>query len=133
MSERTSRQTSAPAQRFFFIHVMKTAGWTLREHIASHFEEDEFYPCERLETDMLKANVELEYLTGLPASRRARIRAYSGHFPFVAVELLGEEVTTITILRDPVERTLSFLRQRKVIHHPDGTVSLEEIYEGSGV
>ena len=65
---------------------------------------------------MLMANMELEYLTGLPASRRARIRVFCGHFPFVAVELLGEEVTTITILRDPVERTLSFLR-RGSRHH----------------
>jgi Sulfotransferase family len=116
-------------QKFFFIHVMKTAGWTLRKHIMANFEEDEFYPCERFEPDMVKANVMLECLTGLPASRRDRIRAYAGHFPFVAVELLGEKVTTITILRDPVERTLSFLRQRKRIHHHDDGVSLEEIYE----
>jgi Sulfotransferase family len=116
-------------RKFFFIHVMKTAGTTLRKHIMANFEEDEFYPCPRLDANMLKANIELDYLTGLPASRRARIRAYSGHFPFVAVELLGEEMTTITILRDPVERTLSFLRDRKATHHPDGGVSLEEIYE----
>ena len=120
---------SADDQKFFFVHVMKTAGWTLRKHIMANFEEDEFFPCERFETDMLKANIELEYLTALPASRRARIRVYSGHFPFVAVELLGEKVTTITILRDPVERTLSFLRERKAIHHRDGAISLEEIYE----
>lgn len=116
-------------QKFFFIHVMKTAGWTLRKHMMANFEEDEFFPCEALEPDMLKANIQLDYLTALPASRRARIRAYSGHFPFVAVELLGEKVTTITILRDPVERTLSLLRQRKVIHHRDEAISLEEIYE----
>ena len=116
-------------QKFFFIHVMKTAGRTLRHHIKANFEEDEFYPCRGLDADMLSANIGLRYLTGLPPSRRARIRAYSGHFPFVAVELLGEEVTTITILRDPVARTLSFLRARKATHHPDDAVSLEEIYE----
>ena len=120
---------SADDQKFFFIHVMKTAGWTLRKHIMANFSDDEFFPSEGLDADMLKANIELDYLTSLPASRRARIRAYSGHFPFVAVELLGEKVTTITILRDPVERTLSFLRARKAVHHRDEPVSLEEIYE----
>lgn len=116
-------------QKFFFIHVMKTAGWTLRKHMRANFEEDELFPSERLDADLMKANVELDYLTALPVSRRARIRAYAGHFPFVAVELLGEKVTTITILRDPVERTLSFLRRRKIEHHAHEAVSLEEIYE----
>jgi Sulfotransferase family len=120
---------SADEQKFFFIHVMKTAGWTLREHIMANFERDQVYPWPRFEPDMVRANVMLECLTDLPASRRDRIRVYAGHFPFVAVELLGEKVTTITILRDPVERTLSFLRQRKSVHHRDGGVSLEEIYE----
>jgi Sulfotransferase family len=120
---------SADEQKFFFIHVMKTAGWTLREHITANFERDEVYPWEHLDADMLRANFELAYLTGLPASRRARTRVFCGHFPFVAIELLGEEVTTITILRDPVERILSFLRQRKAVHDTDGSMLLEDIYE----
>jgi hypothetical protein len=149
-------------QRFFFLHVMKTAGWTLKQQIlanfereqvypwepldaemrTANFEREQVYPWERLAAEMLTANINLEYLTDLPASRRARIRVFTGHFPFVAVELLGEDLTTITILRDPVERTLSWLRaysrspaasraapQRKRIHDAHGALSLEEIYE----
>jgi hypothetical protein len=114
-------------QKFFFLHVMKTAGGALRRHIMANFERDEVYPWKRLDADMVSANVTLEHLTGLSAGRRARTRVFSGHFPFVAVELLGEEVTTITILREPVERTLSYLRQVRRVH--DSPHSLEEIYE----
>ena len=44
MSDRTPRRVSADDQKFFFIHVMKTAGWTLRKHMMANFEEDEFFP-----------------------------------------------------------------------------------------
>jgi len=116
-------------QRFFFLHVMKTGGWTLREQILANFEREQVYPWERLDADMLTANINLEYLTSLPASRSARIRVFTGHFPFVAVEMLGGDLSTITILRDPVERTLSYLRQWKQIHTEHKAHSLEEIYE----
>jgi hypothetical protein len=116
-------------RRFFFIHVMKAAGGTLLQQILANFERDRVYPLERLDPDMRTANYSLEYLTGLPAPRRARIRVFTGHFPFVAVELLGMELTTITLLRDPVERTLSYLRHCRRHHENHRGLSLEEIYE----
>jgi hypothetical protein len=120
-------------QRFFFIHVMKTAGGTLRRHILANFEREQVYPWELIDADMLAANTSLEYLTSLPASRRAQIRVFTGHFPFMAVELLGGGLTTITILRDPVDRTLSFLRQRKRDDDMRRSLSLEEIYDDAGL
>ena len=120
---------SVSDSRFFFIHIMKTAGGTLRQHIRANFDSGEVYPCDRLDSDMLTANTSLEYLTGLPAPRRAGIRVFTGHFPFVAVQLLGGNLTTITILRDPVERTISYLRQRQRNQGQHRGQSLEEIYE----
>jgi hypothetical protein len=112
-------------QRFFFIHVMKTAGGTLRQHLRTNYAPDQFYPLKQFEPDMHRANVRLDYLTSLPPHRRHRIRVFTGHFPFVAAELMGGGFITLTILRDPVERTLSFLRQYRRNHGG----SLEEIYE----
>jgi hypothetical protein len=120
-------------QRFFFLHVMKTAGGTLRQQILANFEREQVYPWERVDADMLTANTSLDYLTSLPASRRARIRAFTGHFPFMAVELLGRDLTTITILRDPVERTLSYLSQRRRNDDVRRGLSLEEIYEDASL
>jgi hypothetical protein len=108
---------------------MKTAGGTLRRQILANFDREEVYPLKRLDPDMRGANFRLDYLIGLPPARRAHIRVFTGHFPFVAVELLGMELTTITILRDPVERTLSYLRHCKRYHAQHRELSLEEIYE----
>ena len=108
---------------------MKTAGGTLRQEIFANFDREQVYPWERLDSDMVRANSNLEYLTSLPAARRARLRAFTGHFPFVAIELLGGELTTITLLRDPVERTLSYLRQVKRRVDQGRGLRLEDIYE----
>jgi hypothetical protein len=116
-------------RRYFFIHVMKTAGGTLRRQILANFDRSEVYPLRRLDPDMRSANFRLDYLTALPAERRERIRVFTGHFPFVAVELLGMDLTTITILRDPVERTLSYLRHCRLYHEQHRRLSLEQIYE----
>lgn len=56
-------------------------------------------------------------------------RAYCGHFPLAARQLLEVPALTMTVLRDPVERTLSWLHQaqrRSPEHHGK---PLEEIYE----
>ena len=56
-----------PADRkFFFIHVMKTAGGTLRRQILANFEREQVYPMKRLDPDMRDANYRLDYLTSLP-------------------------------------------------------------------
>jgi Sulfotransferase family len=120
---------TARDEKFFFVHVMKTGGSTLRAHMRANFERDEVYPWERLDRDLILANTQIDYLTALSPERRDRIRVFTGHFPFVAVELLGVDAITLTILRDPVERTISYLRatrryQEEYQHH-----SLQQIYE----
>jgi Sulfotransferase family len=118
-----------PELRFFFIHVMKTGGGTFSSHIMENFDGEEVYPSERLDPDIYVARAEIGYLTALPPERRARIRVYRGHFPFVAAELLGEELVTITILRDPVERTISYLKHCKRYKEEHRSLSLEQIYQ----
>jgi len=53
----------------------------------------------------------------------------TGHFPLCTTELLDADFTTFTILRDPVERTLSYLRHHRATTPDDSGLSLEEIYE----
>jgi hypothetical protein len=121
----------APELRFFFIHVMKTAGATFTSHITTNFERDEIYPHRQLDPEIHVARARIDYLTALSPERRARIRAYKGHFPFVATQLLGIELVTLTILRDPIDRTISYLKHCKRYNEQHRSLPLEEIYEDS--
>lgn len=112
--------------RFFFVHVMKTAGGTFREHVLRNFDVGEWYPVGKYDGGSLESYWDIKRLLALPQRRRDRIRVYFGHFPFVAAQLLGLELVTMTLLRDPVERTISYLRMASE-RHPGK--SLEKIYE----
>jgi hypothetical protein len=123
-----SPASAPPEPRFFFVKVMKTGGGTFLQHILANFQRDEVYPWTRFDPDNVDS-VRIDYLTALPQERRERIRVYTGHFPFVAAELLGVELVTLTILRDPIERTISYLKHCKRLHQQHRSLTLEQIYE----
>ena len=68
----------------------------------------------------------IDYLQA--AARGHEIRVVAGHFPLCTTEMLEGEFTTLTMMREPVERTLSYLRHRAQSPR-DRDKSLEEIYE----
>jgi hypothetical protein len=70
----------------------------------------------------------VDYLLGLSPERLASFRGYTGHFPFVVTRLLGIDLVTLTILRDPIDRTISYLKHCKRYHEQHHDLSLEEIY-----
>ena len=128
----------------FFIHVMKTGGTTLFRHLRENYPLDELYPYSKLDIRFdgprldVRHHLSISYLKTIPQERRRHIRVYTGHFPFAAVEAMGDRFTTMTILRDPVDRTVSLLRQfrRKVPWIPEGgreptlaRHTLEEVYD----
>src|SRR5262245_57145951 len=96
---------------------MKTGGTTVFRYLRENFPLDQLYPYRKDDIRLDGDDVDVEhhlrvpYLVQLPAERHARIRVYSGHFPFVVTEMLGGGLLTVTLLRDPVERTISLLRQ----------------------
>ena len=112
---------------FFFVHVMKTAGATFRQHIYNNFADGEVYPIKGVD-DMFHANVSISYLLDRPAEQHANTRAYAGHFPYVASEMIGRDPITFTILRDPVDRIVSYLKHAKVTHAQHADLELDEIY-----
>ncbi|MDZ7732378.1 MAG: hypothetical protein U5R31_04040 [Acidimicrobiia bacterium] len=63
------------------------------------------------------------------AARADEIRIVMGHFPLCTTELLGVPFTTMTVLRDPVERTMSFLRHHRKVTPDDRDTPFEAIYE----
>jgi hypothetical protein len=112
---------------FFFVHVMKTGGSTFRQHVRANFLPAERYPDDEHDANLFLAKLSVSGVVGLPAERHARTRIYTGHFPYCVSQMLGRPMTTLTILRDPVERTISHLKQEQA-SGPAGR-SLEEAYD----
>lgn len=114
------------------MHIMKTAGtnvaWSIRQSLAP----DEVYPggppsSEQSPEQRLRYWL-LERFDDVDAAARARLRVFMGHFHWFANERFGAD-EVVTLLRDPVERTISHLRQ--VQRDPGNEhLSLEALYEG---
>jgi hypothetical protein len=113
---------------FFFLHVMKTGGKSFRQHIKANFAPEEQYPPPEKATVRDSYN-RVDELRAFPADRHRTVRVYAGHFPFAATTLVGRDVITMTLLRDPVERTVSLLRHCKRLEERHRDLPLEEIYE----
>lgn len=114
--------------RFFFVHLQKTAGTTLFMRLKRHFDREAIYPPEHDNGDVA-AIISVEHLRRRWEEIGERVAIVTGHFPLCTTELLGGTWTTLTVLRDPVERTLSYLRHHKAMTPQDEDRSLEEIYD----
>ena len=123
-----AREVSATRpQRFFFVHLQKTAGTSLFIRLRRHLGEDAVYPMPEYEgVDWSNTNVDM--LRDVFEQRGDDIRAVVGHFPLCTVDLLGVPFTTLTVLRDPFPRTLSFLRHRREKLPDRADATLDELY-----
>jgi hypothetical protein len=120
---------SGNEERFFFVHIMKTGGATLRRHIEDNFPGAVYPDAELDRANLQEANMLVSHLLQLSAERHAAIRAYTGHFPYVATRLLDMPLTTLSLLREPVARTISYLKHCKRYQPQHRDLALEAIYE----
>jgi hypothetical protein len=110
--------------RYFFVHIMKTAGTNFLVQFARQFPRDATWPAilpEEVDDpgafrdfDTITNYLSVRALQELEPDERGRLRFIAGHIPFAAAELLGgpgPDLACLTILRDPVDRTISFLSQ----------------------
>ena len=131
---RANAGTSDAPPAFFFMHLQWTAGTALwRRLLSEEFDPLAMYPGPGFWTGATPPASVLS--VPLPASarwreRRDQIRLVTGHFPLCAIEPpMLCSFATLTLLRDPVERTLSYLRHHQAQSLRDRHKSLEEIYE----
>jgi hypothetical protein len=127
-------ETDRIEPRYFFIHVMKTAGTTFSRELKQQFAAETIYPCAGIDYESptsaegRESYIKIPRLLSLPAGRRAGVRVYTGHFPFWVGAALDPDLVTMTLLREPVERSLATLRHFKrdaAYRH----LSLEQIYD----
>ncbi|MDW3220236.1 MAG: hypothetical protein R8F63_16625 [Acidimicrobiales bacterium] len=116
------------ADRFFFLHMQKTAGTSLWQRLNEAFPREQLYPGEH---DGQKPDVTIlpEAAIAAVEARGDEIRVVTGHFPLCTTELLGGGFRTFTVLRHPVERTLSSLRHYREKTPGMEDVPLAELYE----
>jgi hypothetical protein len=113
--------------RWFFVHLQKTGGTALFRRLRHHFGTRAVYPMPEYQGTP-ETSLEVPLLLERFAAHRDDIRVVVGHFPLCTVELLDAPFTTFTILREPVERALSFLRHQQKEEPRFRDASLEEVY-----
>jgi hypothetical protein len=113
--------------RFFFLHLQKTAGTALWRRLRAQFDPAAVYPGPD-DGEPPETVLSVDHLVRRWNARRDEIRIVTGHFPLCTVELLDASFTTLTLLRDPVERTLSYLRHHRETAPDQRERSLEDIY-----
>ena len=74
----------------------------------------------------------VDHLRERLAARGDQIKVITGHFPLCTTELIDGPFTTLTLLREPVERTLSYLRHDREKEAADRKRPLEQIYDAAG-
>ena len=123
----------AQAERFFFVHMQKTGGVSLYMRLQRQFGEAGVYPDA---TDGDPATVSPQLMVPVLlrrwAARRDEIRVVTGHFPLCTTQLLDAEFRTFTVLREPVDRTLSYLRHHRKTTPGDTELALQQIYDEPG-
>ena len=118
---------------FFVAHMQKTAGTTLRDRLRATFAEEHIYPNGSDGPDGRISVIAVSHLQERWAARGDEIQLLTGHFPVRTAELLPTDrrFVTMTVLRDPVERVLSFLRHQAARRQRGATedTPLVELYE----
>jgi hypothetical protein len=121
-------------KKFLFIHIMKTGGSSLADIIGANFDANERYPdaCIAPDAGIVRRFEAYLYVPGLVTDVNAlygKLRMVRGHVPYAVRTLLNDSYVAMTLLRDPVERTLSYLKHCKRYHTEHQGLELEEIYE----
>jgi hypothetical protein len=103
----------------------------LRDRLRASFTDEEIYPNETDGPDARHAVISVSHLRKRWEARGDKIRLLTGHFPVRTVELLDAPFVTVTVLRHPVDRTLSFLRHQATRRQRGATedTPLVDIYE----
>jgi hypothetical protein len=119
----------AEPTRFFIVHLQKTAGTSLRDRFRATFDDTAIYPNAGDGRDKRISVISVRHLLQRWTERKDEVRLVAGHFPLSTITLLDADFVTLSVLRPPVDRTLSYLRHQKRINRDDRDLSLETIYD----
>ncbi|MFG0259641.1 MAG: hypothetical protein ACF8LK_04735 [Phycisphaerales bacterium JB041] len=86
-------------EQLYFLHIPKTAGTSLRTFLESRFDVGKVCP-----------HLTMPAMLPTPPSELAGFRLFCGHHGLYLNRLLRRDPVTVTVLRDPLARTVSHYR-----------------------
>lgn len=103
----------------------------MRDRLRVAFDGDEaaIYPNRTDGPSKARLSISVADLLERWEVRRGEIRVVAAHFPLSTVGLLDADFVTMSVLRPPVERTMSYLVHQQRLHRKDRESSLEAIYD----
>ena len=121
-------------KKYLFIHVVKTGGTSVADIIEANFEVSQRYPGDILEKEenAFRRMEAYLYTPGILAAIHAQPEKYRiicAHVPYAIRALLPGDYITLSVLRNPISRTISYLKHCRRYHKEHIGLSLEEIYE----
>lgn len=116
-------------QRYFFVHVMKTAGTVITMALRRSFGEEAVYPGPADQHEPL-AVLDTQLLERLWPARRLTVKVIAGHLPFCVGQKIEPSLRTFTMVRHPADRMLSLLRSQ-LADADVGPSDLTRLYESS--
>src|SRR5690606_11658727 len=115
---------------YLFLHLMKTGGTSFLAHIDDNFPPGTVYPDDRTGSGFSGDGIgygTVQRLRAACAEQPHGLRVVSGHFPHLVSRIVQPDIV-LTILRDPVDRAISMLRQFQGVEG-NRDRSLEDIYD----
>jgi hypothetical protein len=102
-------------ERFVFLHIMKVGGTSLSDLLTGW-----------VGVNRARLHVFVDDLVLLPPPMLRRLRLISGHIPYEALSVIPQPFSTICVLRDPFQRTLSHYRDLRANEPTLAELTLDE-------
>ena len=119
-------------QSIIFIHIPKTAGTTLRSIIEDLFPREQLYFLYIGNT----LHPGMEEFQALSEEEKRRIKIFCGHQAYGFHRYLPQPCKYITVMRDPIERTVSLyhhLLQEKHARHDQSVADIQKIIKSENL
>lgn len=97
--------------RYFFLHIPKTAGTSFRKLLSKHFVDDEIFPSNSDLNDSIKKKSynSVACISNLPKDVKGKVKFLAGHYSINAGDIFFGTMPyyKLVFLRDPIERAIS--------------------------